>query len=184
SDLKSGSLLGSPPKCLQIAKLYGVLIMSFIIVFILVLLDNAYGFGSAELPAPQAMLMSMDVEGIMNGDLPWNLVFIGMAMAAMVELFGIGSLPFAVGLYLPIHLTSPIMIGGIITGIITRRTKNKADFKEKNERGFLLASGYIAGEALMGVISALGVTAGLTSPTETFSGPIASAIAIAAVAWY
>ncbi|HLR40961.1 MAG TPA: oligopeptide transporter, OPT family [Virgibacillus sp.] len=183
-DLKTGYILGSTPKWQQIAQLYGVLITSVIIGFILVLLDNAYGFGSAELPAPQAMLMSMVVEGIMNGDLPWNLVFIGMAMAAMVELFGIGSLPFAVGLYLPIHLTSPIMIGGIIKGIITRRTKNKADFKEKNERGILLASGYIAGEALMGVIIALGVTAGLTLPTETFFGPIVSAIAIATVAWY
>src|SRR5699024_4649188 len=137
-DLKTGYIVGATPKWQQIAKLYGVLITSIIIGFILVLLDNAYGFGSADLPAPQAVLMSMVVEGIMSGDLPWNLIFIGMAAAAMVELFGIGSLPFAVGLYLPIHLTSPIMIGGIIKGIITRRTKNKADFKEKNERGILL----------------------------------------------
>src|SRR5690625_5582304 len=101
------------------------------------------------------MLMSMVVEGIMNGDLPWNLIFIGMAMAAMVELFGIGSLPFAVGLYLPIHLTSPIMIGGIIKGIIHRRTKSIADFKEKNEHEILLASGYICVAAIMGVIITL-----------------------------
>src|SRR5699024_1909980 len=115
---------------------------------------------------------------------PWNLVFIGMAMAAMVELFGIGSLPFAVGLYLPIHLTSPIMIGGIIKGIITRRTKNKADFKEKNERGILLASGYTAGLALMCVIIPLWVISFMKLSTDNFFGLFVSSIAIATVSWY
>ncbi|WP_188454158.1 OPT family oligopeptide transporter [Virgibacillus oceani] len=183
-DLKTGYIVGATPKWQQIAQLYGVLITSIVIGFILILLDNAYGFGSTELPAPQAMLMSMVVEGIMNGDLPWNLIFIGMAIAAVVELFGIGSLPFAVGLYLPIHLSSPIMLGGIIRGIITRRTKNKDELKEKTERGVLLASGYIAGEALMGVVVALVVTAGVTLPAETIFGPIVSVVAMAAVAWY
>src|SRR5690625_4834983 len=163
-DLKSGYILGSTPKWQQVAQLYGVLITSVIIGFILVLLDNAYGFGSSDLPAPQAVLMSMVVDGIMNGDLPWNLIFIGMATAAMVELFGIGSLPFAVGLYLPIHLTAPIMVGGLIKGGITRFTKNKDHLKEKNERGILLSSGYIAGEALTGVIIALAITVGVTFP--------------------
>ncbi|MGY0692138.1 OPT family oligopeptide transporter [Virgibacillus sp. FSP13] len=183
-DLKTGYIVGSTPKWQQIAQLYGVLITSIVIGFILVLLDNAYGFGSSELPAPQAVLMSMIVEGIMHGDLPWNLIFIGMAIAAVVELFGIGSLPFAVGLYLPIHLTTPIMLGGVIRGIITRRTKNKEALKEKSERGILLSSGYIAGEALMGVIVALVVTAGVTLPTDTIFGPIASIIAMAAVTLY
>ncbi|MFC4557552.1 OPT family oligopeptide transporter [Virgibacillus kekensis] len=183
-DLKTGFYVGATPKWQQIAQLYGVLITSIVIGFILILLDNAYGFGSAELPAPQAVLMSMIVDGIMNGDLPWNLIFIGAAAAATVELFGIGSLPFAVGLYLPIHMTSPIMVGGLIAGIIRRRTKNKEELKEKNERGILLASGYIAGEALMGVIVALAVTAGVVFPTDTFFGPIVSLIAFAIVAWY
>ncbi len=182
-DLKTGYIVGATPKWQQIAQLYGVLITSIIIGFILVLLDNAYGFGSADLPAPQAVLMSMVVEGIMSGDLPWNLIFIGMAAAAMVELFGIGSLPFAVGLYLPITLTAPIMIGGILKGIIKRRTKTEGEFKEKNERGVLLASGYIAGEALTGVIIALAVTAGLTLPEEIIFGPIVSLIAFVVVAW-
>lgn len=183
-DLKTGYIVGATPKWQQIGQLYGVLITSIVIGFILVLLDNAYGFGSAELPAPQAMLMSMVVEGIMQGDLPWNLIFIGMATAGMVELFGIGSLPFAVGLYLPIHLTSPIMVGGIIRGIITKRTKNKEVLKEKSEKGILLASGYIAGEALMGVIIALAVTGGIVFPAGTFFGPIGSIIAFAVVTWY
>ncbi|WP_090234268.1 OPT family oligopeptide transporter [Lentibacillus halodurans] len=183
-DLKTGYIVGATPKWQQIAQLYGVLIASIVIGFILVLLDSAYGFGSEELPAPQAVLMSMIVDGIMNGDLPWNLIFIGAAAAATVELFGIGSLPFAVGLYLPIHTTAPIMVGGLIRAIINRRTKNKEELEEKNERGILLASGYIAGEALMGVIVALAVTAGVVFPEETFFGPFVSLIAIAAVAWY
>lgn len=180
-DLKTGYIIGSTPKWQQIAQLYGVFITSIVIGLILILLDNAYGFGSAELPAPQAVLMSMVVDGIMNGDLPWNLIFIGMAAAAMVELFGIGSLPFAVGLYLPIHLTSPIMIGGIIKGIITRSTKDEEVLQDKNERGILLSSGYIAGEALMGVLVALAVTVGVVLPTETIFGSLASIIAIIAV---
>lgn len=183
-DLKTGYIVGSTPKWQQIAQLYGVLIASIVIGFILVLLDNAYGFGSAELPAPQAVLMSMVVEGIMNNDLPWNLIFIGMASAAVVELFGIGSLPFAVGLYLPIHLTTPIMVGGLIKWAIQNRSANENEMKEKTDRGILLASGYIAGEALMGVIIALAVTAGFVFPAETLFGSLASIIAISAVAWY
>ncbi|GGK02903.1 oligopeptide transporter, OPT family protein [Lentibacillus kapialis] len=183
-DLKTGYIVGATPRWQQIAQLYGVLISSIVIGFILILLDNAYGFGSAELPAPQAVLMSMIVDGIMNGDLPWNLIFIGAAAAATVELFGIGSLPFAVGLYLPIHTTAPIMLGGLIRGIISRRTKNKDELDAKNERGILLASGYIAGEALMGVIVALAVTAGVAFPEETIFGPFVSLIAIGIVAWY
>lgn len=183
-DLKTGYIVGSTPRWQQIAQLYGVLVTSVVIGFILILLDNAYGFGSAELPAPQAVLMSMIVDGIMNGDLPWNLIFIGAAASATVELFGIGSLPFAVGLYLPIHTTAPIMVGGLINGLVKRRSKNKQEYEEKNERGILLASGYIAGEALMGVIVALCVTAGVAFPEQTIFGPIVSIIAIAAVAWY
>src|SRR5690625_5157193 len=180
-DLKTGYIIGSTPKWQQIAQLYGVFITSIVIGFILILLDHAYGFGCAELPAPQAVLMSMVVDGIMNGNLPWNLIFIGMAAAAMVELFGIGSLPFAVGLYLPIHLTSPIMIGGIIKGIITRYTKDQEVLQDKKERGILLSSGYIAGEALIGVFVALAVTVGVVLPTETMFGSLASIIAIIAV---
>lgn len=183
-DLKTGYILGSTPKYQQIAQLYGVLITSVVIGFILVLLDNAYGFGSKELPAPQAMLMSILVEGIMQGDLPWSLIFIGMGCAAAVELLGVGSLPFAVGLYLPIHLTSPIMVGGIIKRITEKRAKNKADLKEKSERGILLASGLIAGEALMGVLVAIAVTTGIAMPKSTMFGPIFGLSAFLIVALY
>lgn len=176
-DLKTGYIVGATPKLQQLAMLYGVLITSLVIGFILLLLDHVYGFGSSELPAPQAVLMSMVVEGIMNGDLPWTLIFVGMAIAAMVEFFGIGSLPFAVGLYLPIHLTSPIMVGGIIKWLIDKRAKNAEEMTERNERGILLASGYIAGEALMGVAIALAVTVGAVLPEKTIFGQFASVVA-------
>lgn len=180
-DLKTGYIVGATPKLQQFAQLYGALIASIVIGLILVLLDNAHGLGSADLPAPQAMLMSMLVEGIMQGDLPWNLIFIGMACAAAVELFGIGSLPFAVGLYLPIHLTAPIMVGGLIKMITERMAKSKADLKEKTDRGILLASGYIAGEALMGVIVAIAITAGVVLPENPIFGPVVSILAFAVV---
>ncbi|WCK55718.1 oligopeptide transporter, OPT family [Aneurinibacillus sp. Ricciae_BoGa-3] len=181
-DLKTGFLVGATPKYQQYALMYGVFISSLTIGLVLMLLDNAYGFGSKNLPAPQATLMMMVVEGIMKGNLPWNLIFIGMACAALVELMGIGSLPFAVGLYLPIHLSTPIMLGGIIRGWLERREKNENVLKEKLERGILLSSGFIAGEALMGIIIAVGVSAGLKLSDNTLAGPWVSLIAFLIIA--
>ncbi|NME97661.1 OPT family oligopeptide transporter [Aneurinibacillus aneurinilyticus] len=176
-DLKTAFLVGATPKYQQYALMYGVFITSLTIGLVLTLLDQAYGFGSKNLPAPQATLMMMVVEGIMNGNLPWTLVFIGMATAALVELMGIGSLPFAVGLYLPIHLSTPIMLGGIIRGIVERREKNEAVRKQKLERGILLSSGFIAGEALMGILIAIVVSMGVTMPENPYFGPLVSLIA-------
>ncbi|WP_051331033.1 OPT family oligopeptide transporter [Aneurinibacillus terranovensis] len=181
-DLKTGFLVGATPKFQQYALMYGVFITSLTIGLVLMLLDNAYGFGTKNLPAPQATLMMMVVEGIMKGNLPWNLIFIGMACAGLVELMGIGSLPFAVGLYLPIHLSTPIMLGGVIRGWMERREKNEEVLKGKLERGILLSSGLIAGEALMGIIIALGVSAGLKLPDNPFFSPWVSLIAFLAVA--
>jgi putative OPT family oligopeptide transporter len=181
-DLKTGFLVGATPKAQQYALIYGVFISSLTIGLVLMLLDHAYGFGTKNLPAPQATLMMMVVDGIMRGNLPWNLIFIGMAAAAVIELMGIGSLPFAVGLYLPIHLSTPIMLGGLIRGFIERREKNEKTLKERLERGILVASGLIAGEALMGIIVALAVTAGLKLPANTLLGPFVSLILFLGVA--
>jgi uncharacterized oligopeptide transporter (OPT) family protein len=95
---------------------------------------------------------------------------------------GIGSLPFAVGLYLPIHLSTPIMLGGIIRGIVERREKNEAVRKQKLERGILLSSGFIAGEALMGILIAIVVSMGVTMPENPYFGPLVSLIAFLLVA--
>ncbi|WP_102401623.1 OPT family oligopeptide transporter [Haloimpatiens massiliensis] len=153
-DLKTGYLIGSTPKKQQIGELIGVLATSIVIGFIMITLNKAYGFGSKELGAPQATLMKLVVEGIMSGNLPWNLVFVGIGSAVMFELFGIPSLPVAIGLYLPIHLSTPIMVGGIIKGILDKKVNNEEELAERNERGILYSSGLIAGEGLMGVIIA------------------------------
>ncbi|MFD3158461.1 OPT family oligopeptide transporter [Haloimpatiens sp. FM7330] len=151
-DLKTGYLIGSTPRNQQIGELIGVLATSLVIGFILITLNKAYGFGSKELGAPQAALMKMIVEGIMSGNLPWNLVFVGVGSAVMLELFGIPVLPVAIGLYLPIHLSTPIMVGGLIKGILDKKVKDEEELAERNERGILYSSGLIAGEGLMGVI--------------------------------
>ncbi|WP_286169825.1 oligopeptide transporter, OPT family [Halocella sp. SP3-1] len=173
-DLKTGFLVGATPKKQQIGEMLGVLISALAIGYVLLLLHGAYTIGSKELAAPQATLMSMVVEGVMKGTLPWSLIFVGAFTALIVELFGIGSLPFAVGLYLPIHLTTPIMVGGIIRGILDRqKDKNKAAFAQKRERGILYASGLIAGDAVMGVILAIFAYAEISFGFKTTAlGPI------------
>ncbi|OQY30166.1 MAG: oligopeptide transporter, OPT family [Candidatus Cloacimonetes bacterium 4572_55] len=156
-DLKTGFLVGATPRLQQIGELIAVVVSALVVGWVLVILNHAYGFGSRELAAPQATLMKLVIEGIMEGNLPWPLVFIGMITGLTVEMLGIASLPFAVGLYLPIHLSVPIMIGGLIRFFVEKRTPEKTERKEKTERGILYSSGLIAGEGLMGVALAIHV---------------------------
>ncbi len=153
-DLKTGYLLGATPWKLQVGQFIGVTVSAITIGFVMLMLNSAYGFGSKELAAPQASLMKMVIEGIMNGNLPWDLVFIGGAASIMIELFGIPSLPVSIGLYLPIHLSTPIMAGGLIRWALEKIEKREEVRKNKEEAGILYASGLIAGEGLMGVIIA------------------------------
>ena len=111
-DLKTGYIVGATPKKQQYGELISVVVSSMAIGGILYLLNAAWGYGSSELPAPQATLMKMVVEGVMGGNLPWNLVFAGVALAVAAEILTIPVLPFAVGLYLPIHLSTPMAVGG------------------------------------------------------------------------
>ncbi|MCI8668942.1 MAG: oligopeptide transporter, OPT family [Lachnospiraceae bacterium] len=147
-DLKTGYILGATPMKQQIGEIIGVTAASLSISGVLYLLNNAWGYGSEELSAPQATLMKLVVEGVMEGNLPWNLILVGVAIAVAVELMGIESLPFAVGMYLPIHLSMGIMIGGIIRRIVEKVKKSGV------ERGILFTSGMIAGEGLVGIILA------------------------------
>ena len=122
----------------------------------LYLLNAAWGYGSAELPAPQATLMKMVVEGVMGGNLPWALVFAGVAIAIVVEILGIPVLPFAVGLYLPIHLSTPMMVGGLIRLYFEKKKGlSEEERKEKTDKGILYSSGLIAGEGLVGILLAV-----------------------------
>lgn len=154
-DLKTGFILGATPKKQQIGEMLGVVVSSAAIGFVLYLLSEVWGFGSNEIPAPQATMMKMLVEGIMNAELPWALILIGVCAAIVVEILKIPVLPFAVGMYLPFSLNAGIMSGGIIRYIVERRKGSEEEKKEAVDRGILYTSGLIAGEGLMGVILAL-----------------------------
>ena len=132
----------------------GVLASSIAIGCVLYLLDFAWGYGTTELPAPQATLMKMIVEGVMGGNLPWGLVGIGACIAIVVEILGIPVLPFAIGLYLPVHLSVPMMIGGAVRWVLEKKKKGD-DQKQAVENGILYSSGLIAGEGLVGILLAV-----------------------------
>lgn len=129
-DLKTGYLLGATPKTQQIGELLGVVVSGLAIGGVLYLLDAAWGYGTAEVPAPQAGLMKMIVEGIMGGDLPWTLVFVGVFLALGLEILRIPVMPFAIGLYLPIYLNTTIMIGGVVRMFMDGRKKVDSKTKE------------------------------------------------------
>lgn len=154
-DLKTGFLIGASPKKQQYGEIVGVVSSGLVIGLVLALLNKAWGFGSSELPAPQATLMKLVIEGVMSGNLPWVLVFMGVGIGIMVELLGIQILPFAVGLYLPIHLSTPIIVGGILRGLLERRKMDEIELKEKIDGGVLYSSGLIAGEGLIGILLAV-----------------------------
>ena len=155
-DLKTGYIVGATPYKQQIGELIGVVASSIAIGAILYLLSAAWGYGSQELPAPQATLMKMIVEGVMGGNLPWNLVFAGAFIGIVVEVLGIPVLPFAVGRYLPIHLSTPMMLGGVVRWIFEKK-KNMSEKAKKDmiENGVLYCSGLIAGEGLVGILLAV-----------------------------
>jgi putative OPT family oligopeptide transporter len=154
-DLKTGFLLGATPRRQQIGEMIGVLTAATVMGSVLMVLHGGIGIGSEELPAPQATLMALVIDGVVNADLPWALVVAGIFLAAMFEMVGLPSLVVAVGLYLPLSLMSPILVGGVVRLAIEKRHAARIDvLREKRENGVLFASGLIAGAALVGVIIA------------------------------
>ncbi len=154
-DLKTGFLLGSTPKKQQIGEIVGVVASALAIGGTLYLLDKAWGFGSAELGAPQATLMKLIVEGVMEGNLPWALVAVGVVIAIVVEIIGIPVLPFAIGIYLPVQLNACIMVGGLVRLMLDKMKKDKETKEKIVNDGVLFCSGMIAGEGLVGILLAL-----------------------------
>lgn len=155
-DLKTGYIVGATPVLQQIGELIGALAAALAIGGVLYLLNAAWGYGSTQLPAPQASLMKMVVEGVMGGNLPWTLVVCGVGIAVVVEILGIPVLPFAVGLYLPIHLSTPIMAGGLVRLYIEKKKNISEDERRTRvEKGTLYTSGLIAGEGLVGILLAV-----------------------------
>lgn len=153
-DLKTGFILGATPRKQQIGEIVGTVFSAAAIGGVLYLLDAAWGFGSEELSAPQATLMKMIVEGVMEGNLPWILVFIGIFIAVTAEILRVPVLPVAIGLYLPLALTVCIMVGGVIRFFVDKKGK------EPISRGILFSSGMIAGEGLVGILLAVFAVAG------------------------
>ena len=133
------------------------IVAAFAIGGVMYLLNAAWGFGSDQIPAPQATLMKMVVEGVMGGTLPWVLIFMGVFIAIVVEILGIPVLAFSIGLYLPIYLSTPIMVGGLIRWFIDNKRKYDSDAarKDGSDRGVLYAAGMIAGEGIVGILLAV-----------------------------
>lgn len=158
-DLKTGALLGATPWVLQLGEMVGTAVAALRAGWVLFLLHQAYGVGSAMLPAPQAKLMATLASGVMQGDLPWRLLGFGAGLALAVEALGITSLPFAIGLYLPITTSAPLILGGLAAWVFDRGERAA----ERRERLTLVASGLVAGDALMGISVAALVVSGLAN---------------------
>lgn len=171
-DLKTGFLLGATPKKQQIGEIIGVIVAALAIGGTLYLLDSAWGFGTNELGAPQATLMKLITEGVMDGNLPWALVFIGAFIAVLVEVVGIPVLPFAIGVYLPVQLNACIMVGGLVRLALDKLKRSKEEKEAIVNDGVLFCSGMIAGEGLMGIVLALLAVFGLNSVID-LSGKLA-----------
>lgn len=155
-DLKTGFLVGATPRYQQVAELVGVLATALFIGFLLSMLNTTYGYGTQELPAPQATLMSMVVRGIFDGNLPWHLLLMGAALGLGIRLIGLPVLAFGVGLYLPIHLNAAIFLGGFVRYIVDRRhPKGSPGHLRVMERGMLAGSGLVAGGAIVALMVAV-----------------------------
>ncbi|MFC1554694.1 OPT family oligopeptide transporter [candidate division KSB1 bacterium] len=154
-DLKCGYIVGASPQKQQLGEILGVLTSAFFIVATVWLLNESYTLGSVDMPAPQATLMKTVIEGVLQADLPWGLVLAGAAFALVAELVGIPSLPFAVGMYLPLKTMTPIFVGGAIRYFVEKSAKGDEDLlRFKRDQGVLLGSGFIAGEGVFGVLIA------------------------------
>jgi putative OPT family oligopeptide transporter len=188
-DLKTGYLIGATPVKQQVGEIIGAALSSFAVGGILILLDSAWGFGSAKVPAVQATLMKLIVEGVMLGKLPWTLVIAGAVIGVALAALRVPVLPVAIGLYLPIYLVGPVTIGGLLRGFLELRRKNAGDSEawlEKIESGVLYSSGLIAGEGLVGILLAvltvLGVNISLTGENGSVLGNLSSCAAFALLA--
>ena len=184
-DLKTGYLVGATPRRQQLGELIGVLSSAVFVCLAVLLLDRAYGFGTEELPAPQATLMKLVIEGVLDRSLPWALVGIGAGIAVAAEIAKIPSLPFAVGVYLPVSTMMPVLFGGGLRWFLARRAQSDEARDERRESGILFGSGLVGGEGLIGVaIAGVAFTQG-AAPSGigyAWAGAFAPALAVIAFA--
>jgi len=155
TDLKIGYWLGSTPKKQETFKFLGTLVSAATVAGVIMILNDTYGFTSGQLAAPQANAMAAVIEPLMSGaGAPWLLYGIGAALAILLTLFNVSALAFALGMFIPLELNLPLLVGGLINWYVTTRSSKEQVNKERGEKGTLIASGFIAGGALMGVVSA------------------------------
>lgn len=156
TDLKIGYWLGSTPRKQEQWKFLGTLVSAVTVGGVMMLLNETYGFASGQLAAPQANAMAAVIDPMMNGvEAPWVLYAIGAVIAVVLTFFNVPALAFALGMFIPIELNIPLLVGGAVNWYVTTRSKDEDVNKERGEKGTLIASGFIAGGALMGVLSAL-----------------------------
>jgi putative OPT family oligopeptide transporter len=169
-DLKCGYLIGATPYKQQTMELVGAVTAAFVVAGAVFLLGKGLTFGSADLPAPQAMLMKTVVEGVLQANLPWGLVLAGASLSLVATLLGIPALPFAVGIYLPVSAMTPVFLGGCLRSLTEYLAKRKGEeVRSRTDKGVLLGSGLIAGEGIMGVAMAVYAVITLHKPYGWFS---------------
>ena len=192
-DLKTGYLLGATPRRQQTAELIGVITSATFVCLTVLALGKGFGFGSTELPAPQATLMKLVIDGVLDQNLPWTLVGLGVGIAIVCEIARIPSLPFAVGVYLPVSTMTPIFVGGLIRLWMERRARDEVQAANRRERGILLGSGFVGGEGLLGVGIALVAVAKSQRPdgigtdwlgSELVAMLVGAAVFAAFIAWF
>ena len=156
TDLKIGYWLGSSPVKQETYKFLGILVSAATVGGVIMLLNSTYGFTNGQLAAPQANAMAAVIEPLMSGQgAPWLLYAIGAVLAILLDRLGISALAFALGMFIPLDLNLPLLVGGLISWYVTTRSPEASLNKSRNDLGTLLASGFIAGGALMGVVSAI-----------------------------
>ena len=156
TDLKIGYWLGTTPKKQETWKFLGTLVSAATVGGVMIILNHTYGFASGQLAAPQANAMAAVIDPLMNGvGAPWALYGIGAVIAVVLTYFKIPAIAFALGMFIPLELNTPLLVGGIVSWYVSSRSKNPEVNRERNEKGTLIASGFIAGGALMGVVSAI-----------------------------
>ena len=189
TDLKIGYWLGTTPKKQETWKFLGTIISAATVAGVMIVLDKTYGFNSGKLAAPQANAMAAVIKPLMSGQgAPWVLYGIGAIIALVLDRCKVPALAFALGMFIPLELNIPLLVGGAVNWYVTTRSKNEAINKERGDKGTLLASGFIAGGALMGVVSALlkfgGIEVDYSSWWENHLSELLSLVAYAALILY
>jgi len=184
TDLKIGYWIGSTPRKQETYKFLGVLVSAATVGGVIMILNKTYGFSSGQLAAPQANAMAAVIEPLMSGaGAPWLLYGIGALMAVALTCCRVSALAFALGMFIPLELNLPLIVGGLLNWYVTSRSADEAVNKARGEKATLLASGFIAGGALMGVVSALLRFGGMEFVNEQWlANPLSQVLSLVAYA--